>query len=84
MSNVTPEMMLSLKTDRDGLYNDLNQAKGKLELLEKQRSELIDAMTKLNVTPETIEQRIQEIDAEINALYEQAVTLRDEIKDSIK
>lgn len=85
MSNkVTPEMMLQLKRDRDVMYNELNQAKGKLELLEKQRTELIAEMTKLNVTPETIEQRLQELDAEIQALYEQATTLRDEIKQNIK
>lgn len=79
---ITSEMVANLHRKREEIRGQINQAKGRLEMLEKQRDAYIEELKEYGVTPETAPAKIEELEKEIELLYSEASSIIESIKDA--
>lgn len=81
---VTAEMLAELQKGRQETQGRLDQAKGRMSVIEQQMAVQIEEMAKLGVTPETAPTRIDDLNQEIETLYTKATGILEEINNATR
>lgn len=80
MEQITTDMIMELHKVNDALKSKVDQAKGKLTLIEEQISTQVDTLAKYGVTPDTAQARIDELNDKSQTIYMEVKKLQEEIK----
>ena len=84
MSNITAEMIMELRKTNETLKSQVDQAKGKVTVIQEQIADAVESLAKNGVTPDTAQQRINELNEESLSLYQNIKQLQGEIRNECK
>ena len=76
---VTSEMIAELHKEKESIQNKINNAKGRLSVIEEQLKDTLRELNELGVTPEDAESTLLRLSKEIASLYSEAKVLVDDI-----
>ena len=76
---VTSEMIMELHKEKESLQNKINNAKGRLSVIEEQIKTTLAELNNLGVTPENAESTLFNLNKEIAELYVEAKSIVDDI-----
>ena len=76
---VTSEMIAELHKEKESIQNKINNAKGRLSVIEEQLKGALKELNDLGVTPEDAESALLRLSKEIASLYSEAKVLVDDI-----
>lgn len=77
---VTPKMLADIRKTVADIKTQIDQATGRLEIIQNQIKEQEKILLSLDVTPETAQSKIDELDKETTRLYQEAKEIEEVFK----